>query len=175
MRQRRAGRDAAIAGPEPAAARAVGTGSPGNRVAVRVAASFGHPGAPNVVRRYITHRAGGNTLHNYTPAGKDLKGAKKGLSTMRDPTHFAKAFGQTPRKAQMVETASLGDGLEAIPNGTGPDDSHVSIVPKNDLNDAKLKAWAATKQSGGGAASGDHEYSRAVMAARTGEWQPDGG
>jgi hypothetical protein len=58
-------------------------------------------------------------------------------------------------KAQIIETNNLGAELEAI-NDHG---DHYAIRPKNDADNAKLTAWAATRDVGG------HAYTAAVKGA----------
>ena len=136
----------------------------GNRAASRLAAEHTRVTVQSLsndelIRRFVTYRSGANTINNYTPRDKDTRGAKKGLSTMENEADY---LGQ---KAQVIETDDLGDDLAAVRNGVGQNDSHVSIVPSDDADDAKLVEWASAK----GQEDIEHDLSAAVMAARTGE------
>ena len=70
----------------------------------------------------------------------------------------------TIEKAQIIETDSLPTTLEAIRNGTGPKDSHVSIRPPDDPDNAKLLAWVE--------AGPESTLSQQVLRAVIGTWKP---
>jgi len=110
-----------------------------------------HERDPN--SQYV-YRGGSATDQNLTPrAPQDLTGDKRGLSTFSSPEQVEKnGF----KKAQEIDVGRLGDELDAIPNGSGPNDSHVSIRPDNDV---KLLDWANSRASGG------HTYTAAVRRA----------
>jgi len=110
-----------------------------------------HERDPN--SQYV-YRGGSATDQNLTPrAPQDLTGDKRGLSTFSSPEQVEKnGF----KKAQEIDVGRLGDELDAIPNGSGPNDSHVSIRPDNDV---KLLDWANSRAFGG------HTYTAAVRRA----------
>jgi hypothetical protein len=113
---------------------------------------------PNqVIQRFQVYRSGGKTLGNMTPKAKDLTGDKRGLSTFEDPA----AAPIKITKAQVIETTSLPATLEAIRNGKGAKDSHVSIRPPADNDNALLKAWADNS---------DSPLSKATYDAITSTW-----
>lgn len=118
-------------------------------------------GNRTVVQLFKVYRGGSTTDKNLTPRVQDTTGPKKGLSTFENSGAI-----KNYDKAQIIETDNLGAGLEAVRNGTGPQDSHVSIVPSNDVGDAKLVNWAAQKQPEFPA------LTNAVRGAITGVWRP---
>ena len=114
------------------------------------------------VQRFPTHRSGGATAANMTPKPKDVdpESPKRGLSTFEFPLKAP----ITIEKAQIIETDSLPTTLEAIRNGTGPKDSHVSIRPPDDPDNAKLLAWVE--------AGPESTLSQQVLRAVIGTWKP---
>jgi len=102
----------------------------------------------------FVYRGGSATDQNLTPRNpQDVIGEKRGLSTFSNPAQVEKnGF----KKAQEIDAGRLGDELDAIPNGSGPNDSHVSIRPDDDV---KLLDWANSRAAGG------HPYTKAVRGA----------
>jgi len=101
----------------------------------------------------LTYRGGSATDQNLTPRfPQDVVGDKRGLSTFSNPAQVERSG---YKKAQEIDTARLAN-LDAIPNGTGAKDSHVSIRPSSEL---ELVEWAQSREKGG------HEYTKAVKAA----------
>jgi hypothetical protein len=126
-----------------------------------------------LVQRFFTYRGGPHEAANYVPQiPRDMSGGKRGLSTFENVKDIPAQY----RPAQKIETDNLGAELEAVRNGSGPKDSHVSIVPANDralppppatskkpqkVTYEKLTAWAQEGVK--------HPYTVAVMNARTEE------
>ena len=69
------------------------------------------------------------------------RSTKRGLSTFEDPLRAPINID----KAAIIETDML-KTLEAVRNGAGANDTHVSIRPPNDENRAKLLAWVEAGQ-----------------------------
>ncbi|MBW4599430.1 MAG: hypothetical protein KME29_07405 [Calothrix sp. FI2-JRJ7] len=89
------------------------------------------------IQMYRVYRSGSDTDANLTPKAKDLTGNKRGLSTFSDP-HKAPI---RITKAKIIETDNLKE-LKAVANGSGDNDSHVSIRPES--ND-KLLEWSQSQ------------------------------
>jgi hypothetical protein len=139
----------------------------GNRAVQRMLARRADAG---LVQRFAIYRGGPHEAANYVPQiPRDMSGRKRGLSTFENIQHIPPRY----RPAQKIETDNLGADLEAVRNGSGADDSHVSIVPTNDkevqpppttskkqqkVTYEKLTAWAQE-----GVKS---PYTAAVMSAR---------
>jgi RHS repeat-associated protein len=83
-------------------------------------------------------RGGSTSDANLTPRpDNDIEGTKRGLSTF-DTVEKAAKPGD---KFQEIDVSKLGPDLEAFRTPDG----HVSIRPKNDQGNAKLKDWASTR------------------------------
>lgn len=127
-----------------------------------------------LVQRFPVYRGGPHEAVNYVPRiPQDMSGPKRGLSTFEKIADIPAQY----RPAQQIETDSLAAAdLEAVRNGGGKN-SHVSILPTDDLpppvpaasaKKAKPKATypKLTEWAQGGAT---HAYTIGVMNARTGE------
>jgi Domain of unknown function (DUF4157) len=114
-----------------------------------------------IVQRFPVYREGSSTLPNLTPKAKDAtEDPQRGLSTFEDPLRATINID----KAAIIETDSLHTtALEAVRNGTGPNDTHVSIRPPNDESRAKLLAWVE--------AGPESELTHQVLTAVIGTWR----
>ena len=143
-------------------------------VSYRLPRSVSDQAVARLVQRFPVYRGGPHEAVNYVPRiPQDMSGPKRGLSTFEKIADIPPKY----RPAQQIETDSLAAAdLEAIRNGGGKN-SHVSIVPTNDLPPPapaastkkskpkatypKLTEWATVGAT--------HGYTIAVMNARTGE------
>ena len=105
----------------------------------------------------MVYRGGSGTQNTMTPRyPQDCSGKKKGLSTFESLETVLKMAD----KAQGIETDDLPDTLKAVRNGSGPKDTHVSILP---VIESELDDWAKAKNG----TKTDHPYSKGVVAAIT--------
>lgn len=117
-----------------------------------------------VMQMYYVYRGGSDTDNNLTPKDKDVSGdPKRGLSTFQNVADVGR---YNYIKAQIIETDNLGDDLEAVINGTGEGDSHVSIRPTDDDDNEKLRTWASYRISK--STVRDNPYTRAVKGSLVG-------
>jgi hypothetical protein len=97
-----------------------------------------------------------------------MSGPKRGLSTFEVITDIPPSY----RPAQRIETDDLGADLEAVRNGGGKN-SHVSIVPTNDL---ALQAPTASKKQQRVTARNSRRGPRAALGIHScRDERPEGG
>ena len=94
--------------------------------------------------------------------GRDTQGDKRGLSAFERPELVPGAPGERV-KVQIIETDNLATPLGFVRRGDG----HVSIVPvtqAQEIDDAALAAWAATRD-----AEEPDDLTKKVLAAVVGQ------
>jgi hypothetical protein len=109
------------------------------------------------------YRASSGTARTMTPRpDRDTQGDKRGLSAFERPEFVPGAPGERV-KVQVIETDNLAAPLGLIRHGDG----HVSIVPvtpAQEIDDAALAAWAATRD-----AEETGDLTKKVLAAVVGQ------